>query len=80
MLRLDMRYRASSRRREFVETRGYLICGAGNAGLAEIGVGFFGAGWPYGRSAETHGNMARMGIRGACGTARHGLQCMIREM
>ena len=62
--RLDMRYRASSRRREFVETGGCLIYGAGNAGLVETNVGIFRAWRLYGGSAETYGNMARMGIRG----------------
>ena len=78
--RLDMRYRASSRRREFVETGGCLICGAGNAGLVETSVGIFRAWRLYGGSAETYGNMTRMGIRGAWGSAIHGLQCMACEM
>ena len=78
--RLDMRYRASRRRREFAETCGCLICGAGNAGLVETNVGIFEAWWLYGGSAETYGNMARMGIRGAWGSARHGLQCIACEM
>ena len=61
MPRPDMRHCAGSRRREFVEACGCLVCGAGNAGFGGIGVGFFGAGWPYGGSAETYWNMARMG-------------------
>ena len=40
VFRLDMRYRAGSRRREFAETGGCLICGAGNAGLVGINVRF----------------------------------------
>ena len=41
--RLDMRHCAGNRRREFVETCGCLICGAGNAGLVGTNVGIFGA-------------------------------------
>ena len=48
--RPDMRHRAGSRRGEFTETRGCLICGAGNAGLAETNVGIFEAWRLYGES------------------------------
>ena len=50
--RLDMRYRAGSRRKEFVETDGCLVCGAGNAGLVETNVGIFGAWRLYGGAVE----------------------------
>ena len=40
MLHLGMRYRASSRCREFVEACGCLICRTGNAGLVETNVMF----------------------------------------
>ena len=60
--RLDMRYRAGRRRREFTETRGCLACGAGNAGLVKTNVGIFGAWRLYGGVVETCGNVARMGI------------------
>ena len=52
MLCLDMRYRASRRRRKFVEVCGYLVCGAGNAGLVETNVGIFRAWRLYGGAAE----------------------------
>ena len=77
--RLDMRYRANSRRKEFVETGGCLICGAGNVGLGGIGVGFFGAWWLYGGSAENvwehspYRDPRRVGICEAW-VAVHGLQ------
>ena len=51
-----------------------------NAGLGGIGVGFFGAWRSYEGSVETYRGMARIGIRGAWGSARHGLQCVICEM
>ena len=76
----SMRYRAGSRRSEFVEACGCLVCGAGNAGLAEIGAGFLELGGSMWDPCKTYGNMARMGIRGAWGSARHGLQCMACEM
>ena len=79
--RLNMRHRASSRRREFVETRGCLICGAGNAGPGEIGVGFFGAWWLYGGSKE-HGDLRGMdcGVWPArCGIADFAVFCELPE-
>ena len=54
--------------------------GGPNAGLGGIGVGFFGAWRSYEGSVKTYRDMARIGIRGAWGSARHGLQCVICEI
>ena len=76
-----MRYRASSRRREFVETSGCLICGAGNADLVETNVGFFGAWWLYGGS-KAHGDLRGMGCGvwpARCGIADFAVFCELPE-
>ena len=55
--------RAGRRHREFVETCGCLVCGGGNAGLAEIGVGFLELGDCIGDPQKTYGEILHLRVR-----------------